>query len=215
MPCRLGWHATSHHIWRTRSESIQSFQERAQALLQRALPKHLDGPARAPQSFLSLPITSNVRIELCLPKLPVRSRPVRSATPVPMPETAVNEDRCSIPGQHNVRMTGKASYVKAKAKAGPEQGSTDTQLGFCVPPANLGHIPAALFRVQMIGAASHVRDWFRPRNAFGATPSLKATRACPGEAQGQPPPPFPLILSLDPCLRRGARAARDALAIVG
>lgn len=96
-------------------------------------------PAKRPEFATGAIVTTDVLVDLVVPKLFSARRAASSSTRMSMPEAAVHENDYSKPGQHNVRATGKRLLLKPIPISHRVQEFTDNTLGLGVPRTNPGH----------------------------------------------------------------------------
>lgn len=85
-------------------------------------------------------IAFDIGLEFRLPELPARcgSRCI-AATLMVVPEAPMNEDHCPIFGKHEIGAAGKASVVKAEAKAARVQFFSQAEFRLRILPPDISH----------------------------------------------------------------------------
>jgi len=94
-----------------------------------ALPNDDSAPTKLSKLAVDSSVADHVLTKLFLPKLNPRLRRVSElASPVPVPEAAVDEDHGFVLRQHDVGLAGQVAAVKAEAVAHAVQQGADGEL---------------------------------------------------------------------------------------
>ena len=105
-----------------------------------AFPHHVDPPSTVQESCFVLMIPGDVVGKLFLPELDARlGRVGKTASGVPMPEAAVDEDHRTATLHYDVRSPGQTGDVEPIADPVHAQGATDDKLGPGIPAADRCH----------------------------------------------------------------------------
>jgi len=83
-----------------------------------AFPDDSDLPPQFPQCGGVSPVPGDILFELCLPELDVAARSrCEAATPMAMPEAAMDEYNGAPPREHNVRFTREVPPMEPESEA--------------------------------------------------------------------------------------------------
>lgn len=99
---------------------------------------------------LDLGVTFLVAADLLAPEILARARPAEQRAVVPVPETAVSEDRGTPARQHHIRFAGQATIVKDEPEPKSMKAAPHYQLGLGILPPDPGHHAAAGGRIDYI-----------------------------------------------------------------
>ena len=72
-----------------------------------------------------------------------------------MPEASIDEYRCSVFRQDDIRCARKAAGMKAESVSEAVEDSADDNLGLCIPASDAGHIPTACVLIKMVHLVSY------------------------------------------------------------
>lgn len=116
------------------------------------LPNSDDLPAEFAKFAGMFPIIGNIALKLFLPPLRSGFRDSGTFTPLmPMPETAVNKNNGFVFRQDDVRFARQVFDVFSESVTGAVQHGAHQHLGLGIFALDLRHIPASLFRCQVVG----------------------------------------------------------------
>jgi hypothetical protein len=115
-----------------------------------ALPDDQYAPSSCAKIIHGHTVTRDGCFNLPLPEFRPRRRHFAQRTAVSVPETSVNEHRCMIARQHQIRPARKVSAVQAKSKTTGMQAAPQEQLRFRIPSPDAAHIEAALLRREYV-----------------------------------------------------------------
>lgn len=127
-------------------------------------PKTQNIPAEVFQGSINFSVPFHVAGQFCCPELAVGSRrgPMLRAA---MPEASINEHRCTLSMEHNVRFSRQLSLYSIPQSSSPK-GSSECQLWACILPPYLGHAATTLLLCHHIRHLSvsilleaHVVTW--------------------------------------------------------
>ena len=167
----------------SRCRAAEEFREPRRESLQIrgfALPYDHDAPSEFTEIACVRPVTNYVLLELVLPERRTCPGCRRPPAPfVPVPETAVDEDRLLAPGETDVRRTGKAALLKSEAVTEPVKELPYDKFRRRVRRTDTCHVRAALGRRSGFGLSGRsilpVRAGMRHTATFmAAAPSASA-----------------------------------------
>ena len=116
-----------------------------------ALPGDENPPSVAGETLLVLPVPLDVASELGLPELLARPGSVGLAASVPVPETAVNEDRGASFREDDVGPTGQTADVGPKPVAEGVERPANYEFGLRIDTTDAAHERATVMRRQVVG----------------------------------------------------------------
>ena len=155
------------------------------------LPDYYDTPTKPPQGPSLIPVPGHVLSKLLLPELDVALRRISILAPgMPVPETPVDEDRCLVLRQNDVRSPGQVLPMKAEAVTHPVKHGADNQFRLRVPTADARHVPAAPLLGQNVHLShpsqpAGVRCIRQPQSALRAPVEQHCRPGCIGPSGGR------------------------------
>ena len=138
-------------------EQVREFLSQRVQIRKVALPDNKDTPSLVFELASCLFMSVDVLLKLLHPEVYTAFRGVcKSASRMPVPEAAVNEDHCLELWQDNIRGSGKRFNMQSEAVPHSVQQTSHNLLGTCVLRSDPGHVPASFL----------FRQWIRHKQLF-------------------------------------------------
>lgn len=124
--------------------------------LQSAFPDDHCPPSTAPEFIKVRAIANYIAVNLLHPEVSARLRDFEQVTIVAVPEASVHKNDSLVLPKRQIWLPGQLLVVKAVTESKTVTDLPHNELGFCILPANAGHVEAASLSAMDVHVAQSV-----------------------------------------------------------